>query len=71
LAVGGISVPLWLWIASIGRIGPNPVGIAERNRVADDTVPHAVTTVGIVASLALLVLAAGLATYRLNRRYRT
>ena len=70
LAVGGVSVPLWLWIASIGRIGPNPVGIAERNPGADDTVPHAVTTVGMVSSLALLVLAAGLATYRLNRRTR-
>jgi hypothetical protein len=70
LAVGGVSVPLWMWIASIGQIGPNPVGIAERNPGADDTVPHAVTTVGMVASLALLVLAAGLATYRLNRRHR-
>jgi hypothetical protein len=70
LAVGGITVPIWLWIASIGPIGPNPVGIAERNPGADDTVPHAVTTVGMVASLSLLVLAAGLATYRLNRRHR-
>jgi hypothetical protein len=70
LAVGGISVPLWLWIASIGQVGPNPVGIADRNRVADDTVPHAVTTVGMVSSLALLALAAGLAAYRLNRRQR-
>jgi hypothetical protein len=70
LAVGGVSVALWLWIASIGRIGPNPVGIAERNPGADDTVPHAVTTVGMVASLVLLVLAAALATYRLNRRRR-
>jgi hypothetical protein len=68
LAVGGVTVPLWLWIASIGQIGPNPVGIAERNPGADDTVPHAVTTVGMVSSLALLVLAAGLATYRINRR---
>jgi hypothetical protein len=70
LAVGGVSVPLWLWVASIGEIGRNPVGIAERNPGADDTVPHAVTTVGMVASLVLLVLAAGLATYRLNHRYR-
>jgi MFS family permease len=70
LAVGGITVPLWLWIASLGQIGPNPVGIAERNPGADDTVPHAVTTVGMVASLVLLVLAAALATYRLNRRRR-
>ena len=70
LAVGGVSVGLWLWIASIGEIGPNPVGIAERNPGADDTVPHAVTTVGMLSSLALLMLAAGLATYQLNRRYR-
>ncbi len=70
LAVGGVSVPLWLWIASLGQIGPNPVGIADRNPGADDTVPHAVTTVGMVASLALLAVAAALATYRLNRRAR-
>jgi hypothetical protein len=68
LAVGAISVPLWLWIASLGQIGPNPVGIADRNPGADDTVPHAVTTVGMVATLVLLALAAALATYRLNRR---
>jgi len=69
LAVGGLSVPLWLWVASIGEVGPNPVGIADRNPGADDTIPHAVTTVGMVASIVLLVLAAGLATYRLNRRH--
>jgi hypothetical protein len=68
LAAGGISVPLWLWIASLGQIGPNPVGIADRNPGSSDTVPHAVTTVGMVATIVLLVLAAGLATYRLNRR---
>ena len=70
LAVGGVSVRLWLWFSSIGQFGPNPVGIAERNPGANDTVPHAVTTVGMVSSLALLVLAAALATYRLNRHPR-
>jgi hypothetical protein len=68
LALGGITVPLWLWIASLGQIGANPVGIADRNPGANDTVPHAVTTVGMVATLVLLALAAALATYRLNRR---
>ncbi len=67
LAAGGVSVPLWLWIASLAELGSNPVGIADRNPGADDTVPHAVTTVGMVAALVLLVVAAGLATYRLNR----
>ena len=68
LAVGGISVPFWLWIASLGEVGPDPVGIADRNPGAGDTVPHAVTTVGMVATLVLLATAAAMATYRLNRR---
>lgn len=67
LAAGGVSVSLWLWISSLGEIGGRPVGIADRNPGADTTVPHAVTTVGMVATLALLVIAAGLATYRLTR----
>ena len=67
LAAGGVSVSLWLWVSSLAEIGSNPVGIADRNPGADDTVPHAVTTVGMVATLVLLFIAAGLATYRLNR----
>jgi hypothetical protein len=67
LAAGGVSVSLWLWVSSLAEIDSNPVGIADRNPGATGTVPHAVTTVGMVATLVLLVLAAGLATYRLNR----
>ena len=67
LAAGGVSVSLWLWISSLGEIGSRPVGIADRNPGADSTVPHAVTTVGMVSALALLLIAAGFATYRLNR----
>ncbi len=67
LAAGGLSVPLWLWVTSLGEVGSNPVGIADRNPGADSAVPHAVTTVGMVATLALLVVAAALATYRLTR----
>jgi hypothetical protein len=66
-AVGGVSVSVWLWVSSLAEIGSNPVGIAYRNPGATDTVPHAVTTAGMVASLALLLIAAALATYRLNR----
>ena len=47
-------------------MGTNPVGIADR--IPAPTAPStAVTKVGMVATLALLVLAAGLATYRLDR----
>lgn len=67
LAVGGVSVSVWLWVSSLAEIGSDPVGIAYRNPGATDTVPHAVTTVGMVATLALLVIASALATYRLNR----
>jgi hypothetical protein len=67
LAVGGVSVSLWLWISSLAELGSRPVGIADRNPGADTTIPHAVTTVGMVATLFLLLVATGLATYRLNR----
>jgi hypothetical protein len=67
LAVGAVSVSVWLWVSSLAEIGSNPVGIANRNPGATDTIPHAVTTVGMVASLALLLFASALATYRLNR----
>ncbi len=67
LAVGGVSVSLWLWVSSLGEIGSNPVGIADRNPGADDTIPHVVTSVGMVATLVLLLIAVGLGTYRLAR----
>ena len=67
LAVGGVSVSLWLWISSLGEIGAQPVGIADRNPGSDSTVPHVVTTVGMISTLALLAIAAALATYRLTR----
>ena len=71
LAAGGISVSLWLWVASLAEIGRDPVGIAYRNPGADDTTPHTVTTTGMVATIVLLVVAATLATYRLNRSPRS
>ena len=67
LAAGGISVPLWLWVTSLGEVGTNPVGIADRNPGADDTVAHTVTSVGMVTSLVLLVIAAGFGIFRLTR----
>jgi hypothetical protein len=67
LAVGGVSVSVWLWVSSLAEIGANPVGIAYRNPGATDTVPHAVTTVGMVTTLTLLLIASAMATYRLNR----
>jgi hypothetical protein len=67
LAVGGVSVSIWMWASSLGEVGSNPVGIADRNPGAEDTVPHTVTTVGMIATLVLLVLAAALATHRLTR----
>ncbi len=67
LAVGGVSVSVWLWVSSYSEIGPRPVGIADRNPGAESTIPHAVTTVGMIASLALLLIAAIMATWRLTR----
>ena len=68
LAVGGVSVSSWLWISSLAEIGSNPVGIGYQNPGAGSTVPHAVTTVGMVATVVLLLISSALATFRLNRR---
>jgi hypothetical protein len=68
LAAGGVSVAVVLWALSIGEVGSRPVGIADRNPGARDTVPHGVTTVGMVATLALLAITAGLAIVRLRPR---
>lgn len=67
LAAGGVSVAAWLWFSSLLELGSAPVGIADRNPGAASTVPHAVTTVGTVSTLVLLIVAAALATYRLTR----
>jgi len=68
LAAGAVSVAGVMWITSITELGSRPIGIADRNPGAATTVPHAVTTVGMVSVLALLAIAAALAAYRLNRR---
>ncbi len=68
LAAGGVTVAATMWVTSLTELGDRPIGIADRNPGATSTVPHAVTTVGMVSTLALLAIAAALATYRLNRR---
>jgi hypothetical protein len=67
LAVGAVSVSVWLWASSFSEVGPRPIGIADRNPGATSTIPHAVTTGGMVATLALLLVASVLATWRLTR----
>jgi hypothetical protein len=62
LAAGGVSVALWLWVTSIAELGWKPTGIAERNPGATSTVPHDVTTVGMVSTLVVVILAAIVAT---------
>lgn len=68
LAAGATSVAVVLWVTSLAETGDRPVGIADRNPGATDTVPHAVTSFGMVATLLMLVIAAVLAIIRLNRR---
>lgn len=68
LAAGATSVALVLWVVSLAELGSRPIGIAVQNPGSATTVPHAVTSVGMVSMLALLAIAAALATYRLTRR---
>jgi hypothetical protein len=68
LTAGTISVAAWMWYSSLGEIGDDPLDIADRNVGALDTKPHAVTTVGMVLSLAMLLIAA-IAAFVQHRRY--
>ncbi len=71
LAAGATSIALVLWVTSLAETGDQPVGIADRNPGATNTVPHAVTSFGMVATLLMLTIAAVLAIVRLNRRSAT
>ncbi len=66
LSFGGITVATWLWISSLLDLGSRPIGIAIENPGASSTEPHAVTTVGMVATLVLLIVAAVMASIRLR-----
>jgi hypothetical protein len=57
LVAGGLSVAACLWITSLLEAGPRPVGIADRNPGAVDTVPHGITTVGAVTTVVVLLIA--------------
>lgn len=73
LAAGGISVAFWLWLASLLGIGEDviagvrPLGIAAGNFGAGDTEPHAVTSVGMVLMLLMLLVATALAVAQWRR----
>lgn len=61
LAAGGLGVATWMWITSLAEVGDRPVSVAVGNLGTLDTVPHAVTTVGVTASIVLLAVAATMA----------
>jgi len=67
LAAGGIGVATWMWVTSLAEIGDLPVSVAVGNLGTEETTPHAVTTVGVTASLALLLIAATVATVTRRR----
>ena len=61
VAAGGVSVSVWMWLSALLELspeGPGPVGIAHRNAGATDSSPHAVTSVGVVLTVAMLLIAA-------------
>jgi hypothetical protein len=57
-----------LWFSSLAELGESPLGIADMNPGADDTKPHAVTSVGMVLTLVMLVVAS-VAAYVQYRRF--
>ncbi|WP_040494458.1 hypothetical protein [Ilumatobacter nonamiensis] len=62
LVGGGLSIATWLWATSLAEFGDRPVGVAVGNLGTDETVPHAVTSVGLAVSLLMLAVATALAT---------
>lgn len=73
LVGGGISVALWMWLSSLLGLGEDllrgdqPLGIAAGNFGARDTTPHGVTTVGMVLTITMLVIASALAIVQYRR----
>jgi hypothetical protein len=68
LAAGGVSVAFWMWLSSLLDMGTFPLGIAAGNFGAADSSPHAVTTVGMVLTIFMLVVAAVLAAVGSSRQ---
>lgn len=64
LVAGGLAVPAWLWVTSLGEFDERPAGIAYANVGADSTVPHGVTTVGIALTVGVLAVAVTAAAVR-------
>ncbi|MFK7916926.1 MAG: hypothetical protein AB8G14_02520 [Ilumatobacter sp.] len=62
LAAGGLGVAGWMWVSSLAEVGDRPVSVAVGNLGTLETTPHAVTTVGVTASIVLLAVAATMAT---------
>ncbi len=67
LVAGGLGVATWMWVTSLAELGDLPVSVAVGNLGTRATTPHAVTTVGVTASLALLLIAATVATVTRRR----
>lgn len=73
VAAGGVSVAAWMWISSLLEFDtqpPGPMGIAIGNFGAADTSPHAVTTVGMVLTILMLLIGAVLASAGHFRHHR-
>lgn len=67
LSAGGVSIALWMWLSSLLEIGDRPLGIAAGNLGSSDTSPHAVTTVGVVLAVAMLVVSTTIAIVQHSR----
>lgn len=56
LAAGGICVAAWMWVTSLAGIGDLLASIVVGSLDTSEITPHAVTTVGVIGSLALLLI---------------
>ncbi len=67
LAAGGLSIPTFMWLTTLIDLGDAPIGVAVGNLGTSDISPHAVTTVGMVVALSMLLVAGTIAAVRRDR----
>jgi hypothetical protein len=61
VALGSVSLSVWLWASSWGKWGDLPFGIASGNVGSTDFAPHVVTSIGMVVVLLAVCTGAALA----------
>jgi hypothetical protein len=67
LVGGGISVGVWMWLTTLVDFGDRPIGFAAGNLGSTSNEPHAVTSVGMIITIVMLLAAILVAAVQRSR----